>query len=375
MVAKTFFGLEELLAGELKRLGAVRVQTLNRAVSFVGDKKMMYLSNYCLRTALKILIPISTAEINDEKSLYQWIRNVNWQRYLNLHDTFAVEAVLKSTVFNHSHYIEQKIKDGIVDWFRDRFGQRPSVNISNPDVKIHANITNKTLRLSLDSSGHALFRRGYRVIQGSAPLNEVLAAGLIKLSGWSIERPFVDFMCGSGTLPIEAVMAGLNIPAGATGREYGFQKWRDYDPNLFNQVLNECTYNNPKGIRVYASDVSPEAVRIARQNAHQVKAGKHISFSRQHFNDFAAPSGSCLIIVNPPYGERMKQENLNELYSELGNKLKRDFIGSEAWIFSSNKEALKHIGLRPAKKLTLYNGQLECKFHQYLLYQGSKRSS
>ncbi|MBN1159094.1 MAG: RNA methyltransferase [Bacteroidales bacterium] len=373
MVAKTFYGLEDLLVSELEGLGALHIRKLNRAVQFSGNQKILYSTNYMLRTALKILIPIATSEIRDEKALYECIRGIPWYNYLALKDTFAVEAVLRSDTFTHSRYVEQKIKDAVADQFRDKYGRRPSVDLKDPVLRIHANIVKNTLRLSLDSSGDALFKRGYRTGQGAAPLNEVLAAGLVQLSGWKESSPFVDFMCGSGTLPVEAALLALNIPPGGIRHDYGFRKWSDYNQELYKEVVAECVRKGRHNLRIYASDISQAAVHNARKNARQAGIEKYIGFSVSPFRDFNPPDGRGTVIINPPYGERMKQENLNDLYEGIGDKLKKDFTGYQAWIFSSNREALKHVGLHPERKLTLYNGPLECRFHQYLLYEGSRK--
>ncbi|MFO7370608.1 MAG: THUMP domain-containing protein [Bacteroidales bacterium] len=374
-IAKTLFGLEQVLADELRELGADGIRTLNRAVGFSGDKKLLYKANFNLRTALKILVPIKEGEINNEQELYEFVRTINWSRYLGAEDTLAVEVSLSTSLFSHTQYIAQKIKDAVVDQFRERFGSRPSVNLDNPTLRINAFVSNKTVTLSRDSSGESLHRRGYRVKQGPAPINEVLAAGLIKLSGWDYNMPLVDFMCGSGTIAIEAALMSLRIPPGDLRMEYGFQRWRDYDPVLFNEVVKERKPAEDEKINIHASDLSPDAVRLAQRHAQNAGVLKRIRFSTCHFNDLVPPPPPGLVIINPPYGERIEQLNLNELYQQIGDRLKKNYPGYNAWIISSNAEAVKHIGLKPTPRIIVYNGQLECRFNRYSLYEGSKKAS
>lgn len=374
-IAKTLFGLEQVLADELRELGADGIRTLNRAVGFSGDKKLLYKANFNLRTALKILVPIKEGEINNEQDLYEFVRTINWSRYLGAEDTLAVEVSLSTSLFSHTQYIAQKIKDAVVDQFRERFGSRPSVNLDNPTLRINAFVSNKTVTLSRDSSGESLHRRGYRVKQGPAPINEVLAAGLIKLSGWDYNMPLVDFMCGSGTIAIEAALMSLRIPPGDLRMEYGFQRWRDYDPVLFNEVVKERKPAEDEKIIIHASDLSPDAVRLAQRHAQNAGVLKKIRFSTCHFNDLVPPPPPGLVIINPPYGERIEQLNLNELYQQIGDRLKKNYPGYNAWIISSNAEAVKHIGLKPTPRIIVYNGQLECRFNRYSLYEGSKKAS
>jgi putative N6-adenine-specific DNA methylase len=372
MVAKTLFGLENILAEELRGIGAENIRVLNRAVAFMGSKKLMYKANYSLRTALKILVPLSETEINTEKDLYNFIRSLQWDKYLEKDDTLAVEIALKSNLFTHSQFVAQRIKDAIVDQFRDKYGQRPSVDLDNPVLRINAFIHDKTVKLSLDSSGDPLYKRGYRIRQGSAPLNEILAAGLILLTGWNSKIPFVDFMCGSGTLPVEAALIACKIPPGAMGRFYGFKNWKDYDSGLFNEVVHEkSTYTDFADLKILASDISSDAVRLAIKHAQNAGVADKINFQTCHFDDILPPSAPGIVIINPPYGERIIPHDINDLYARIGNKLKKGFAGYEAWIFSGNGDALKHVGLRPSKKINLFNGQLECKFHRYSLYEGS----
>ena len=374
MVAKTLFGIEEVLAEELKSLGAGNVRLLNRAVAFSGDRKLLYKANYSLRTALKILVPLVESEIGNENELYGFVRTVPWDKYMGVNDTLAVEATLKSDLFTHSQFVAQRIKDAIVDQFRDKYGQRPSVDLDQPSLRINAFLSNKIIKLSLDSSGDPLYRRGYRISQGPAPLNEVLAAGLIKLSGWNGLVPFVDFMCGSGTLPIEAALIAGKIPPGAMGRTYGFQKWNDYDARLFRDIEQEHKHSPKiKNAGIFAADISSQAVGLATRHAHKAGVGDIISFKNCHLNDFLPPPPPGLVIINPPYGERVITSDIDELYAQIGNRLKKAYSGFDAWIFSGNAEAAKHIGLRPSRKIPLYNGQLECRFYRYSLYEGTKK--
>jgi len=372
-IAKTLFGLENVLAGELRDLGATEITLYNRAVGFSGDKKLLYRANYHLRTALKVLVPLNEADISNEQELYDFVRSINWERYLGVDETLAVEVAMKTDLFKHTQYIAQKIKDAIVDQFRDKHGSRPSVDLERPTLRINAYINNKTIKLSRDSSGESLHRRGYRFRQGPAPMNEVLAAGLIKLTGWNGKIPLVDFMCGSGTIPIEAAMIALHIPPGDLRAEYGFQRWKDYEPKIFNELVNEKNTVAYQEIRIFASDIALDSVKLAQQHAQNADVLKYIKFSTCHFNDFVPPPSPGIVLINPPYGERIDQLNLNELYRQIGDRLKKSYSGYEAWIISANAEAMKNIGLKPSPKIPVYNGQLECRFNRYSLYEGSRK--
>jgi putative N6-adenine-specific DNA methylase len=375
LIAKTLFGLEEVLAEELRSLGATGIRIYNRAVGFEAGTRILYKTNYCLRTALKILVPIGEADVKNETELYNYIRSISWENYLGVKDTLAVEVALSNSFFKHSQYVAQKIKDAVVDQFRDKFGSRPSVDLEHPTLRINAFINGNIIKLSRDSSGDSLHRRGYRYRQGPAPMNEVLAAGLIKLSGWNTNQPFVDFMCGSGTIAIEAALMACNIYPGDLKREYGFQTWKDYDPVLYNKVIQEGKLKPAiSGAGIFASDISEDAVRLSMRHAQHAGVVKKINFQTSHLNEIKPPPPPGIVIVNPPYGERIVQENLNELYAEMGNKFKKDFAGYDAWIISANAEAVKHVGLRPSKKIQIYNGQLECRFNKYSLYEGTKKA-
>jgi putative N6-adenine-specific DNA methylase len=366
MVAKTLFGMEDVLATELSELNAQNIRILNRAVSFTGDKKLMYRANYNLRLALKILVPIGESELKNENDLYPYVRSIQWDKYMNVDETLAIDVALKS--------VAQKIKDAIVDQFRDKYGRRPSVDLEFPALRINAFLSDKRVTLSIDSSGDPLYRRGYRFKQGLAPLNEVLAAGLVKMTGWNGEVPFVDFMCGSGTIPVEAAMMAAKIPPGSLGRPYGFQKWKDYDNDLFREIEKEVKIEKQE-TKIFASDISPEAVRLATSHARNAHVIESISFRACDFNEVTPPAGPGVILINPPYGERIIPENINELYAMVGSKFKKSFEEYTAWIFSGNYEAMKHVGLRPFRKIHLFNGQLECRLNGFALYSGSKKAS
>lgn len=374
-IAKTLFGLENVLSDELKELGAADVKVLNRAVCFTGDKKTLYYANYYLRTALKILVPLADGVVGNEQDLYDFVRTVRWDKYIGVNDTLAVDVAMHTNLFRHTQYIAQKIKDAIVDQFRDKFGSRPSVDLDHPVLRINAYIQDRSISLSRDSSGESLHRRGYRMRQGPAPLNEVLAAGLIKLSGWKPSMPLLDFMCGSGTIPVEAAMIARNVPPGDLHGQYGFQKWKDYDPAIFREIIKEKPEIVQDKVTIMGSDISADSVQLAIRHARNASVLNTIKFSTNDFKEVIPPADPGMVIINPPYGERIVQENLNELYTKIGDKLKKDFAGYHAWIISANAEAMKNIGLRPSPKITVYNGQLECRFNRYSLYEGSKKSS
>ena len=374
IVAKTTFGLEGILSGELAGIGAADIKMLNRAVSYKGDMEMLYRSNYCLRTALRILKPILSIQVSNETELYQAIRIVNWDEWLDKRGTLAVDATVKSKYFTHSHYVAQKVKDAMVDQFRDKYGIRPSVDLEDPDLRVNIHIAEKTLTVSLDSSGESLYRRGYRVSPGKANLSEVLAAGMIMLTGWKGNMPFVDLMCGSGTLPIEAALIAHKIPPGFFRKKFGFQQWPGFRPELLRKIHSTCRPAYQSGIIAYGYDNATEAIKISRKNADGARLKESIRFTLCDFTAAERPGDQGLIIINPPYGERLKQDDLNVLYKRIGDTLKNKFQGFDAWIISSNPDAMKHVGLRPDKHITLFNGQLECKFNHYNLYEGSRKT-
>lgn len=370
-IAKTTAGLEAVLADELQALGATNTELLKRAVAFDGGNSMMYKANYCLRTALSILKQISSFSARDDKELYDRIYGINWHDYLSVDQTFAIDAVVSGSHFVHSQYAAFKAKDAIADQFRDRFGRRPSVDVANPHLRIHLHISYDQVNLAFNTSGESLHKRGYRTNVDKAPINEVLAAGLIRLSGWKADSHFVDSMCGSGTIPIEAAMFAMNIPAGYYRNDFGFMHWDDFDRQLWKEIVEEANGQMKDfDFRIIASDRSYKATEIAHENLLNAKLHKDVKVVKRNMEDFKPPEGAGILIINPPYGERLEEQDIIKLYSTIGDSLKRNFKGYKAWIISSDFYALKHVGLKPSKKITVYNGPLECRYVCFDIFEG-----
>jgi putative N6-adenine-specific DNA methylase len=375
LVAKTLYGLESVLAAELAALGAGDVVTANRAVLFTGDREMLYRVNYRARTALSVLATIKESGIASVDDLYRLGAGIDWSRYLGPDNTFSVVPVVNSKYFPHTGYPALVLKDAIADHFRKRSGHRPSVDTRDPDVLINLHISNQRVSVSLDSSAVPLFKRGYRLEEAVAPLNEVLAAGILLLSGWNVSAALIDPMCGSGTFPIEAAMIACNMPPGKFRNSFGFQKWNDYDEGLFNKVrADENSRMIQSKVRIEGSDISEQAVKQARKCIEKAGLQDVISVRVADFADLETPDQPSFLFMNPPYGERIKPAEIDSLYSMIGSTLKHRFAGSTAWLITSNTDALKHIGLRPAGKYTLFNGALECQLLKYEMYQGSVKN-
>lgn len=375
LLVKTLAGLEPVLEKELRSLGAADVEPLTRAVACRGDRELLYRANLELRTALRILTPIATFSVHNENDLYREIRGIDWSQYMTVTDTLAVDAVTSSKGLRHSKYAALKTKDAIVDQFRQKTGRRPSVDIANPALRINLHVAGARGTLSLDASGDSLHKRGYRVDSLAAPINEVLAAGMVLISGWQRDCPFLDPMCGSGTILIEAALYAYNIPPQLHRRSFGFQRWPDYDEDLWNRIVREARkrIRNHFEYDLLAFDHNFRAVKIARQNALAAHLEGKVQIERQRFERLEPPAERGFIIMNPPYDERLPEKDIEAFYQMIGDRLKQSFPGYEAWIISSNKSAVKKIGLRASKKMTLYNGALECKFLRYELYEGSKK--
>ncbi|GAA3518111.1 THUMP domain-containing protein [Aquimarina addita] len=375
MVAKTFFGFEEILAKELRNLGAQKVEQGNRMVSFYGDTGFMYKANLCLRTALKILKPIGSKKIRNEKDLYNLIQSIDWIQYLDANDSFAIYATVNSTIFTHSQFISLKSKDAIVDKFRAEKGERPNVDTEYPDLTINIHIQQDFCTVSLDSSGGSLHQRGYRTVTNIAPINEVLAAGLLLLSGWDGQSDFLDPMCGSGTLAIEAAMIACNIPANLNRKEFAFEKWLDWDMELFEKIEEACLNKTREfPYTIIGMDKAPSAIRKSNQNIENANLVEFVKIKEGDFFESTKEGDKPLhIVFNPPYGERLEID-AEAFYAQIGDTLKQSYPGTNAWFITSNLESLKFVGLRPSRKIKVFNGKLESRLVKYEMYAGSKKA-
>ncbi len=370
IVVKTFAGLEPVLAEEIRALGAESVTPERRAVSFIGNKALLYKANFLLRTALKVLRPIAQFRIAKKEDLYNHAKNIPWSEFLTLGKSFSIDSTVQSDFFVNSMYASLKVKDAIADYFRESVGKRPSVDPDDPDIRVHIYLMGDHCEISLDSSGESLHKRGYRIGQGEAPINEVLAAGMILLAGWNGETPFLDPMCGSGTLLIEAAMIAKGIPAGIYRKSFGFEKWLDFDENLFSEIYN-ADYERESTIRIFGSDKSVQSCAIAKANIKNAGLSKVIEVEAKDFIDLDAPFENGFIVTNPPYGERLKPQSLIELYRSMGDVLKQKYAGYSAWIISSSEDGFKSIGLKPSKKIELFNGSLPCSYRKFELFRGT----
>jgi putative N6-adenine-specific DNA methylase len=376
LIAKTLYGLEKVLAEELVSLGAEDVQTANRAVIFKGNPYLLYKVNYCARTAMSVLMQVREFRIRSADDLYKNGLKVDWEKYFGVDQTFSIAPIVNSPFFRHTGYAGLVLKDSIADRFRKRIGRRPSVETNNPGIVINLHISNDQVNISMDSSVVPLFKRGYRREQSLAPVNEVLAAGIILLSGWNATTSFMDPMCGSGTIPIEAALIACKIPPGKFRQFFGFQRWKDYNEELFDKVKKECdTQIGSSSVKICGRDISEDAVLQARANVETAGLSQIISIEKYDFRDLKALDDDGFIIMNPPYGQRISPGETDNLYSMIGSTLKHSFPGNKAFIITSNKESLKHVGLKPKEKITLYNGALECVLVKYELYPGTKKKA
>lgn len=373
LIAKTFMGLEPVLAQELTELGANNVQIGRRVVSFTGDQEMMYRANFQLHTAIRILKPIKHFTARSADDVYEATKTVDWSQYILPGKTFSVDSVVYSEEFRNSRFVTYKVKDAIVDQFRERSGNRPNISVSNPDVRLHIHISDDDATLSLDSSGESLHRRGYRQESVEAPLNEVLAAGMILMTGWRGETDFIDPMCGSGTLLIEADLIARNMSPGIFRKEFAFEKWPDFDKELFDRIYNDDSRERDFTHHIYGYDVDMKAVNTALLNVRAAGLTKDISVAQQDFKDFKKPAQEAIMVMNPPYGERISTPNLLGTYKMIGERLKREFAGNTAWILSYREECFEQIGLKPSLKIPLYNGSLECEFRKYMMFDGAMK--
>ena len=372
MIAKTFRGLEEVLATELVNIGANNVQLQRRAVSFTGDKALMYKANLCSRTASRILKPILTFNASNPDEVYEQVKTINWSLYMDADSTFAIDSTVFSEAFRHSKFVAYRVKDAIADWFMEKFERRPSVRLDGAQLMINIHIAEQHCTLSLDSSGDSLHKRGYRVAQTEAPLNEALAAGMLLMADWKGQSNFLDPMCGSGTLLIEAALIALNIPPGIYRSSFAFEKWNDFDEELFDNLYNDDSYERPFDFKIYGSDNSPRAIKIAEQNIKSSGLSKYIELQVTPVQKLEAPAENCLIVTNPPYGERITSDDIYGLYASLGTTVKHKFAGSSVWVISSHEECLDKIGLKPTERIRLLNGSLDCWYCRYDIFAGKR---
>jgi putative N6-adenine-specific DNA methylase len=376
IIAKTFYGLEDVLANEVRSLGVKDIEILNRAVKYKGDKSILYKSNLLLRTALRILVPIEEFNVDSYDQLYNKSSQVEWDEYFTPYHTFFINSFVNSRNIDHSHFAALKLKDSIADYFRKKYNIRPSIEKENPDYRINLHIFKDRCTISMDSSGESLHKRGYKVENVEAPLSEVLAAGMIILSGWDMQSPFIDPMCGSGTLPIEAALMAYDIPPGKFRKDFGFTRWNDYDGKLHKKILDEYIPDkiNQK-IKIAGSDISEKAILKCKKNAENAGLTNLVDFETRPIEKFQADNiTKGHIIMNPPYDIKIKRTDIDQFYKKIGDTLKNNFNGFDVWIFSGNKEAIKNIGLRAKRKITLYNGPLECKYLYFPIYKGTLKN-
>jgi putative N6-adenine-specific DNA methylase len=376
MVAKTLYGLEDILVQELRQLGASVIEKGTRNVSFEGDKGFMYKANLCCRTAIKILKPISSFNVFKEEDLYKKVYDIPWENYMDYKGSLAVDATVFSKQFTHSQYIALKTKDAIVDRFRDKEGDRPNVDLDHPTLRINVHIDRNICTISLDSSGQSLHKRGYKVTTTMAPINEVLAAGIIMLSGWNGQCDLLDPMCGSGTILTEAAMIACNIPPNLNREEFGFETWPDFDVDLYELIENAALKKiRDYHFKIYGFDNDAVSVKKAKENINSANLGEFIQLKDQDFFKSEKETEKSLFIVfNPPYDERLSLENTEAFYGNIGTTLKHHYSGTQAWMITSNMEALKCVGLRPSRKIKVFNGKLESRLVRYDMYEGSKKT-
>ena len=373
LIAKTFMGLEPVLAKELTQLGANEVQIGRRMVSFMGDKEMMYRANFQLHTAIRILKPIKHFKALSADDVYREVQKIDWSEYIGLDKTFAVDSVVFSEEFRHSKFVAYKVKDAIVDQFREKTGKRPNISVANPDIRLNIHIAEDKCTLSLDSSGESLHRRGYRQESVEAPLNEVLAAGMILMTGWQGETDFIDPMCGSGTLLVEAALIAHNMAPGLFRKEYAFEKWPDFDSDLFDRIYNDDSSEREFTHHIYGYDVDIKAVNTARLNVRAAGLLNDITVEEADFKNFTQPKEKSIIVTNQPYGERISTPDLLGTYKMIGERLKHQFLNNDAWILSYREECFDQIGLKPSIKIPVYNGSLECEFRKYQIFDGKMK--
>jgi len=371
-VAKTFLGLEEVLLQELVALGAQNINKERRAVTFSGDLALMYKANLCLRTASRVLKVIHVFDAADADEIYEKAKKIDWQKYMSANQTFAIDSTVYSETFKHSQFVAYRVKDAVADYFNEKINRRPSVRLTSPDVTINVHISHNRCTISLDSSGESLHKRGYRVASTSAPINEALAAGILLMAGWNGQMNFIDPMCGSGTFLIEAGLIALNIPPGIFRKQFAFENWIGFDRELFDEIYNDDSQERDFRFKIFGYDVSPKAIESAQDNIKAAGLSKYVELKKMPISEFVPPDAAGMLITNPPYGERIKNEDLMELYRQIGSTFKHKCAGINSWVISSNLDCLHNIGLKPAQKIKLMNGDLDCELWKFNIFAGKR---
>lgn len=364
-------GLEEIAAKELEKLGAVDIHSDFTGVHFRGNQALLYKINLWSRIIFRVLMPIADVKSYNAEQLYQNVYNFNWEDYLQIDDTFAIICTGSNKNLNHTHFTALQIKNAIVDRQRKQTGKRSNIDTENPNILINAHIEDTRCTLSLDSSGESLHRRGYRPAMGIAPLKETLASALLELAEWQPSLPFLDPLCGSGTLPIEAALKGLNIAPGLYRKKFGFQRWKDFDAELWEELLTEAKTSQLSQLPapIFGSDRDFDILQQARINTKYCHLEKHIQLIQKDLFQIEAPANNGIIICNPPYGKRLGEvEELGEFYKLLGDVFKQRFKGWTAYVLTGNKELAKRIGLKASRRIPVHNGSIPCTLLKYELY-------
>jgi len=376
LVAKTLFGLEQVLAEELIALGAEDVTLGRRLANFSGGRRLLYRANLCCRTAIRVLLPIGTFMAENEESLYRGVQQIDWARFLDRAGSLAIDPVVHNSFLTHSLFAAQLAKDAIVDQFRSRTGERPSVDRDDPDLRINLHLNANRVTVYLDSSGNSLHKRGYRAATGEAPINEVLAAGILRLAQWDGSSPLADFMCGSGTFVIEAALLTRNVAPGLIRKRYGYMRWPDFDRTLHEDLLAEARAMRSErfDFAVIGSDLDEHVIELARRNARQAGVENDVRFEVASFDSVSPPGTSGLLVTNPPYDERLRLSKMEGVYARLGAALRRNWAGWRACIFTGNLEAAQHMGMKSKRTLTLFNGPIECRLFEFDLRHKPRRS-
>jgi putative N6-adenine-specific DNA methylase len=374
ILAKTNYGLEELLEQEFIQLGFQDIQRHTRAISGKGNLELLYRLNYESRYALRVLVPLMEGDAGDQEQLYKLVQKVDWSQYITCDSLIAFDSSENQSSFNNTMFISMKAKDAVVDQMRTADGKRPTVSIENPDLLVNLHIFKNRCIISLDASGYSLHKRGYKAANVMAPLNEVLASAIIKLSGWDMQHSFVDGMTGSGTIAIEAALMARNYPAGYFSDGFAFQRWRNYDKNLWKRVVERANEKiTDSDAKIFAVEMDTRAYEAARTNIEEAGLTDAIELVKADFFQFQHNQEKGVLLLNPPYGERLSLEDVQAFYKRIGDTLKNNYKGFEAHIITSNSDGLKSIGLKTSKKTILFNGGVECRLLKYELYDGTRK--